>query len=78
LAAPALGVVAKNFRVGQAKSVNALLHITDEEAVADEFAVRFFSLSSPKEERGGVRRPIVCEFSSPLPGPLPAWAGRGR
>ena len=32
--APALGVIAENLRVGQAKTINALLHVTDEEAVA--------------------------------------------
>src|ERR1035437_6775289 len=31
----------------------------------------------PREERGGVRRSIVSKFKSPLPGPLPALAGRG-
>ena len=31
-----------------------------------------------KEERAGVRRPIILKLKSPLPTPLPVWAGRGR
>jgi cysteine desulfurase len=32
---------------------------------------------SPREERAGERRSDAAGFSSPLPNPLPAWAGRG-
>ena len=46
-------------------------------SAATQLAARIFSLASPKEERAGVRRPIVSKLNSPHPNPLPVWAGRG-
>ena len=77
-AAPALGVIAEDFRFSQPKTINALLHIADQKTVAAEFAARFFSLSSPKEKRGGVRSQVICEFNSPLPGPSPRSGAREK
>ena len=37
-AAPVLGVIAEDFRVGQPETIDALLHVADEETVACGFA----------------------------------------
>jgi AraC family transcriptional regulator, regulatory protein of adaptative response / methylated-DNA-[protein]-cysteine methyltransferase len=47
------------------------------DSAATKHAATIFSLSSQKEEKAGVRRPIVSKLNSPHPNPLPAWAGRG-
>jgi AraC family transcriptional regulator of adaptative response/methylated-DNA-[protein]-cysteine methyltransferase len=46
-------------------------------SAAMRLAATIFSLSSKKEERAGVRRPIGSKLKSPHPGPLSVWAGRG-
>jgi len=38
---------------------------------------RFFPSPPPREERAGVRRHPCFDLKSPLPNPLPVWAGRG-
>ncbi len=64
--------------VNQKPSVEFLSGIKQAGFALPEFVELDNALSSPKEERAGVRRPIVSKIKAPHPNPLPVWAGRGR